>query len=313
MKNYLSKAGEFLKNAPSWPGKIKDGFVNAVANAKMKIAELPKEEQGSLWAKLNIWIDSFREEMAGVKEEKEGVKKKTEKETAEKTDAKVEEVKAVAKLDEAVEGEEKNVFDETMALVQSSAQQNLNAEQGKAFNAALEKVADPEKGSVSGDEFLSTTGVAFVSLHGIKQIHGSKPELVKYFTSLQAATDKSALSRLFTPELKQVFSLGLGDVRPVLGALGMDPSDALKLKGIAERPIADENEVVEVLREKKIASKNTRPVMRAINALIVDGATPANLAELVYEMDERDMLNIAGAFLGKDATAIKTIEIPSSK
>jgi hypothetical protein len=322
---------------PEIPKSIKDKISGVKERYDAKMESIPEKEREGILSRIKALVSACFGELLGLEKERKETSNKADESVKKTTDEVMADIDGLAKLEDGVEGKPKEAYDETLAAISTAVKENLDDDQKSNFAKGFDKVQDPSKGAMDSDELMATSAVSFIALDAIKAAHPSKAALEDYFTNLQKAAEKSPLSKIFPNDLKQIFKLDKSDGLKILGKFGVGLSmgdlggaalaavtgqeaDAVfsgeagdfveTMKGIKEPGVPNIDAISQTMKEKGIITKNIPAVVKAINKLMIEGASPGNLANLVHEIDADDLIHIAALFLGKSDASIKRIKIP---
>lgn len=283
------------------------------------------KESSERWPhkRISVFWDSFKSAMAGVEDEANAVTGETEAAAVKSYEEMLGDVKSEIDVDDKLEGEDKEFFDETLATAVRSFKEGSAEIKGLALSG-VKKIKDSEKKDEEADlddeEKTAVASVASLTLKNLKAQYPKAADFTKALKRLQKLSDKTkfpALAILQSSLLgvfkirnkndgkKFVTSMGISDSIGDYIGVG-DASDAGELlSGIAKDPIENKDGIVKFFKAhifKATSDSKVALVIEKLNKLIVSKARTMStdqFVEFVNYIDPADYDHMAEIFAGK--------------
>ncbi len=315
---------------PKEKGKLK---LTNIPGALSKALEKVKKSGDKAWyERIGIFAMTFWDEINGIDEEKKEVSAAAKAEANRSIDDKMAGAKAAAKLDDKTSTPDKEFFDEVLAMG-VTASNELPIELKDAFISGRGKIEKAVNGQTPADSTLDEVkamgATSLLTITKLKAKYNDPAKFKEALDKLDKISDSSAfpLKKLLSVPVLKIFkvkidmageglqgvgaALGLsekGDGLKLLDSFSLSMGDAMKLKGLKENPIKDEEAIAAII--KKSIFPNTeeskiKTVMKIASKLIVekpDHVDTQTLTDLVFNIDDRDMKRLIEILTGKKAT-----------
>ncbi len=308
-------------------GKLK---IERIPGAFSKALENVGKSKDKHWyEKIAIFAKTFWNEIRGIEDEKKEVSAEAKAEAGKSIDARVNDAKAAAKLDEKTPEADKEFFNEAVAMVATAGgevpvemQDALISGRSKLNDALADKT--PEDSTL--DEVKAMGAAGLLTIAKLKAKYNDPVKFKEALDRLDNISDSSAypLKKLLSMPVLKIFKVKIDQVSEGLQAVGsyvgltdkgdglkllesfdLTTDDAGKLKGLKEQPIQNESEIAAIM--KKSIFPNTeeakiKNVMKIANKLMVekpDHIDTQTLTDLVFNIDDRDIKRLIEILTGK--------------
>lgn len=319
---------EATKEAPKKGSEWKWGNLgSAFSKAKEKMSK-----ETGWFGKITIFWETFNNEMRGIEVAKGEVSAEAKAEAGKSIEDKMKDANNNVHLSPDVAGADKEFYQESLAMGVTAGNE-LPIEMQDAFRAGKGKLEKAVKGETPEDSTLDEVkamgAAGLLTITKLKAKYNDPVKFKEALDKLDKISDSSAypLKKLLgTPALK-IFKLkidiagegiqGVGsalglseksDTMKLLDSFELSVGDAMKLKGLKEQPMKDEEEVAKIIKKSifpNTSEANIKNVMKIANKLMVekpDQIDTQTLTDLVFNIDDKDMKRLIEILTGKKAT-----------
>ncbi|MCX6734881.1 MAG: hypothetical protein NTZ25_03135 [Candidatus Peregrinibacteria bacterium] len=312
------KEGKFkLENIPG-------AFSKALEN-------VGKSKDKHWYEKIAIFAKTFWNEIRGIEDEKKEVSAEAKAEANKSIDARVNDAKAAAKLDEKTPEADKEFFNEAVAMV-ATAGGEVPVEMQDALKSAKGKLTDsvnnktPEMSTL--DEVKAMGSLSLLTIAKFKAKYNDPTKFKEALDRLYKISDKSAfkLEKLLSMPVLKIFKTEInstvegiqaglsfipgsgiekGQGLKLLESFNLTTDDVDTLKGIKEQPMKNESEIAAVMKKSIFPNTNEakiKNVMKITNKLMVekpDHIDTQTLTDLVFNIEDSDIKRLIEILTGK--------------
>jgi len=307
-------------------GKFK---IEKIPGALSKAFEKMKGAKG--FAKLTVFFETFWNETHEIEQEKKEVSEAAKAEATKSVEDQMKTAKEAAKLDDKTPDADKQFYDEILAMAVTAGKE-LPLEMQTGFISARDKLSKAVKGETPEDSTLdevkAISAAGLLTVTKLKAKYNDPAKFKEALDKLDRISDASAypLKKLLSMPVLKIFRLKLdiageglqglgaalgvsekGEGMKLLDSFNLSMGDAMKLKGLKEQPIKDENDVVAVIKKSILPNTDEakiRNVAKTINKMMVekpDHIDTQTLTDIVFNVDDRDMKRLIEILTGKKA------------
>lgn len=331
LEKIYEKAGSYLDYLKPW--KTIPAFVKAFKKAK-------ETKDEGFWKKLDIFWESFKQEIKGIEEEKKATTKEIEAEVAKGFDETLVDAKAETALDESVQSEDRQLYDEVLATSVSSFEEMTPENQGYALEGLknVKKAANGESSeTLSYEEASSLAAVGVLTLKKLKKQYPDERKFKEMLDKLSKISDKTKfpIQKLFSSNVLAIFKIKDQDEGlKFLNAIGITPSlgdfadsgnaseAGALLAGLSKNPVENKEGIVKFFKKHLFPNteeENLRTAVTVINKMIIGGAEGgskemdteqlAKLAFLIHESDYDHLVTVLTGKRGNKQTTVATKQV----
>lgn len=311
---------ELAEVADDLTGKLKGvlpggKFLPAVYKAWEKMTA----SKESWTSKIGIFFKTFIDEWRGVQKEEKKTSKEAEDKVKQSLGDTMKSAEGAVTLDANVQGEDRDLYTEVLAVGVRNMKELAPASQASAFDALAKLGEKCNGGSVDVLTYEEVAGLAAAGLLTVKELKRRYPDRasfksVIYKLSTISDSSKYPLKKLLMTSTLSIFKLkdeeqglklfkalgispSIGDIGSIVGMGKGEASDAKNiLTKLADDPMTPESEgaVVGFMRKyvfKNSEEENVKKIVGLINRMIrekSDNISAENLTEFVFLTDDRD-------------------------
>ncbi len=331
MIDYLKAKGkEVLEYVKPW--KLIPALQKAVEKAKAN-------EDAGFFKKIEIFWKSFKNEMKGIKEDEEQVTEDTTGAVKQSVDEVMGDAKETLGLKGEVATEDKEFYDETLAVGVASLAEVDERSGGKASSAQTKIDQAARKGKAEKLEIEESMSVAAVGIMTLRKLRRKFPKKADFRKALEriaklSKNSKYPLNKLLTQNVLEIFKLkdesaGLtflsrfgikADLKDkAAGAVSfvgaeIEGGEATRagelLKSLSHSPIKNLDELTAFMKKHffpHTSRGNVKLAVKSINTLITKRKTkmtPKALTDLAFYIDDADYKHLVDALAGQKGTAV---------
>lgn len=278
--------------------------------------------------KVGIFFSSFFEETEKVEKKKEEVTAETTAVVQGGIDETMKSAKDAAGLKPEVASEDRQFYDEILAMGVTSFK-GMDTDHQASAHSALQKIDKTAKGAaVEAFSFEESSALLGVGLKTLKQLKNRFPNRQDFSTALErmaTLSDSSnyPLKKLFSTDTLKLFSisdeseglkfLAAFDIHPSMGDL-LGKGEATKVKelmtGLGHSPIQNKDGIVNFMKEHIFPNTEKSAIITVVgilNGMITGGSDQINtdqLAELAFNIHDEDYDHLITALVGKKNSTV---------